>query len=694
MKNILQFLKAKSTILLKLLNIRVKLFIGLLVPVILLGIYGYNSYQMSEKAIINNYEISSKGTLTAVSDYLGLALKIIDEKSLELISSPDIRMYYSKKKGAVDALSNFNQQYTIQANIDLALTSNSFIAGIHIFGENGKGLSTAVPVNDSLYTAFMESSDAKRFEDKTVTYAWVGSHNGLDQMLVNGETKYNTENYAMSIIKKMNPNKGYAVIDISKQQVIDMFGKHELGEGSITGLVLSDGREVLTGTEEKSVFSNLSHYNDALSDVEHSEQYYETINGTKYLFLYSKVEEANAIVCTLIPKDTILKQVENIKKLNIIYVTIACIFAVLMVVFIAGGVSKAISSLMKSISQASKGDLTTKFETKSHDEFRVLSDGISNMIKSMRKLIGEVQEVGSKVNTSAGGMYDTSEELLVAAKDISQTIDDIEKGVVQQASDTEQCLLQMSGLSEQINHVYNNANEIETIADNTKVIAGEGIVMIKELNEKSKATADITHNVIAKIQEFEIQSKNIGGFVSIINDIASQTNLLSLNASIEAARAGDAGRGFAVVADEIRKLADQSVHAANQIQNIVKEITSKTKDTIDTAKQAENIVESQTVSLNKTVQVFDIINEHVNDLANNLINISNGIKKIETAKDDTMDAIQNISAVSEETAAASEEVSATALNQIDSVERMRNAALELANDAKILEDAIKSFKII
>jgi methyl-accepting chemotaxis protein len=231
------------------------------------------------------------------------------------------------------------------------------------------------------------------------------------------------------------------------------------------------------------------------------------------------------------------------------------------------------------------------------------------------------------------------------------------------------------------------------IADNTKIIAGEGIVIVNELNEKSKATADITHNVISKIQEFEIQSKNIAGFVSIINEIASQTNLLSLNASIEAARAGDAGRGFAVVADEIRKLADQSVQAANQIQNIVKEIAAKTMDTIDTAKQAESIVESQTVSLNKTVQVFDFINDHVNDLANNLNNISNGIKQIETAKDDTMDAIQDISAVSQETAAASEEVSATAINQIDSVERLRNAALELANNAKILEESIKIFKI-
>jgi methyl-accepting chemotaxis protein len=278
-----------------------------------------------------------------------------------------------------------------------------------------------------------------------------------------------------------------------------------------------------------------------------------------------------------------------------------------MIIFIAGGVSKAISSLMKSISQASRGDLTTRFNTKRNDEFKILADGISNMMESMRKLIGEVQVVGTKVSGSAGELSNTSEELLTATKGISLTIDDIEKGIVQQSNDTEQCLLKISSLSVQVNEVSNHTSEIERIADNTKNIAGEGIITIDELNKKSKATADITQNVIQKIEEFEIQSKTISGFINVINEIAAQTNLLSLNASIEAARAGDAGRGFAVVAGEIRKLADQSVQASKQIEGIVNEIHRKTEDMVDTAKQAENIVRSQTVALNKTVEALIIL---------------------------------------------------------------------------------------
>jgi methyl-accepting chemotaxis protein len=122
-------------------------------------------------------------------------------------------------------------------------------------------------------------------------------------------------------------------------------------------------------------------------------------------------------------------------------------------------------------------------------------------------------------------------------------------------------------------------------------------------------------------------------------------------------------------------------------------ITDKTKDTVDTAMEAESIVGSQSEALNKTIRVFDNINEHVNNLASNLDSISGGIMKIESAKTDTMDAIQSISAVSEETAAASQEVSATAVSQIDSVERLLMAAQELAADAKKLEESISIFKI-
>jgi methyl-accepting chemotaxis protein len=672
-------------------SIRLKIFVGLLIPIVLLALYGTISYRKTEEAIITNYENSSLDTINAVSDYLNFGLTVIQEKSGELLLDSDIGEYYNRPDGSAET-NYINARHSVESAVQLVKKTNSFISGVHMIGKEAKTVSSEAATQDSIYETFSKSSIVKGFEDKKVKYIWVGEHKDLDGLVSSEKIIYSSANYACSLIRSMNARNGYVVIDVSKQKLLDMFTEYDLGEGSIIAFVTKDGREVVKGSED-SVFAMQSYYQSTIEAEETSGFSYQRYNGKEYLFLYSSVGDMGATICALIPKSTILEQVSGIKTLNKTVVTIAIIFAMITLVLVSGAVGIAISFLSKRIDQAATGDLTTSFDTKRKDEFLHLAKGIGNMLSDMRKLIGEVQEIGGKVSSSAGGVSENSEKLLIATKDISRTIDDIEQGIVQQASDTEQCLLQMASLSDQINQVYTNTNEIGQIANNTKKIASEGIIIIDELNNKAKATTDITHNVIVKIQEFETQSQDIGGFVNIINDIAAQTNLLSLNASIEAARAGDAGRGFAVVANEIRKLADQSVHAAKQIQNIVTMITDKTKDTVDTAMEAESIVGSQSESLNKTIQVFDNINEHVNNLASNLDNISGGIMKIESAKSDTMDAIQSISAVSEETAAASQEVSATAVSQIDSVERLLMAAQELEADAKKLEESISIFKI-
>jgi hypothetical protein len=142
MNKILAFIKTNYKKILKVLNIRIKLMIGLLVPVILLGTYGFISYSTSEKAIIGNYEMSSAGTLNAVSDYLGFGRNTVSENSLELVSDTDVRVYYKKRSGKEDQLVLINLQSSILQNIQLTKKTNSFIVGIHIFGENGKDIST------------------------------------------------------------------------------------------------------------------------------------------------------------------------------------------------------------------------------------------------------------------------------------------------------------------------------------------------------------------------------------------------------------------------------------------------------------------------------------------------------------------------------------------------------------------------
>lgn len=664
-----------------------KLFAALFIPVILIAIFGLVSYKMSETALINNYTGSVSNTLNSLKDFFDFGLTGVSEKSLELAFDSDVIEYYNTKDNA------FDLQKSINNKVLLAKDTNSFISNVMLFSEKGKEITTFSVTPRDVYNTLMETELGDTLGDKTFKYMWVSEHKDLDEKQSNNFNAYNTDLYALSLIRKINKIKGYIVVDISKEQIMKILSNCDMGDKSVLGFVTEDGREILLNTDETSVFSGTQFYQDSISSQKSSDTLFIDYNGDQYLYLYNKLEDIGVTLCAMVPKTTILTQVSGIKSINMVFTAAACILAIAMALIIAGGMLKAITSLRKSILLASEGDLTAGYITKRKDEFLVLSNGISHMLSNMSSLIGKVQDVGSTVSNSAGDLLNTSESLLTATKDISYTLENIGQGIVQQAGDTEQCLQQMNGLSEQINQLFQNTYEIEQIAANTKSIAGKGILIVDELSDKSKATSNITHDVIKKIKDFEAKSQNIGEFVTIINDIASQTNLLSLNATIEAARAGSAGKGFAVVADEIRRLADQSVKAASHINNIVNEILSKTKDTLVTAKDAENIVTSQSESLDKTVIVFNDINEHVNNLVSNLQNIIVGISNVETAKESTLLSIESISAVSEETAAATEELSATSISQIGSADNLRKAALELANDAKNLEESIKRFKI-
>ena len=677
----------KNAFLRRFTGIRTTLLLGFAVPVFLMAVFGIISYNQSSKAVINNYEDIGSNALNAVRDYIFLGIDAISSKSYDLADTNAIKKYYNN----ADTMSEEEKTTAfekVKVDVANAKDSHSFIYALHIIGQQGNSISSVGELPADIYTSFLESEEGKTITAATERYVWVGKHSFLDEKLGNKQI-----NYSISIIRKMSENNGFIIIDVPKTELEHAVSNIKLGEGSIVGFVTSDGVEALANTKETTVFSALDYYKEAAAGNQPNGSSYVTYQGKDFLFLYSKVGSTKAMVCALVPKSSILAQAQSIKFMTVLGVIIASLLALVVGTLIAASIGAEISKLTKSIALAAEGDLTTLFHTKRKDEFLLLSDSLNDMVDSMRGLIEQVASVGNKVNESADSFSHTSSDILTSTKDISLAIDEIEKGVVQQASDTEQCLLQMSNLSDKINQVYNNTYEIEQIAKDTKVIVGDGITTIDELNVKSSATTDITKVVINEIEELELQSASIESFIEVINGIADQTNLLSLNASIEAARAGEAGRGFAVVATEIRKLADQSLKASNQITTVVHNIKEKTIITANSAKQAESIVGSQMEALTKTIKTFENINEHVGNLVNNLNNIAEGVRGIEDAKDDTLDAVRNISAVSQQTATSSEEVSATAINQITSVEYLSQSASELAGEAKRLEEVIQLFRI-
>ena len=349
--------------------------------------------------------------------------------------------------------------------------------------------------------------------------------------------------------------------------------------------------------------------------------------------------------------------------------------------------------MKKQLDKVSKGDLTVEIKTKRRDEFSFLAFDISNMIYNMKELIQKVNDVGKELVLTIDFLANTSKTFVNTTGNIQGAVGDIEAGILQLDENSEYCLTQMITLSDKISLVHENTDRIDSITNSTGQTIHLGIETMEDLNAKAKDTTIITNRVIDIIKLLETKTKQIGSIVEVINGIAEQTNLLSLNASIESARAGAAGRGFAVIASEIRALADNSLKSSNEIQKLINEIVQNINEAVNTAKEAEIIVQLQKVALSNTSKSFTSMDLQIEEMLKETNAIKENVKNMEQARVITEEAIQSISAVSEETTACSDTVSSTVANQISAVSQVDQTIKKLLQDAAILEEAINRFTI-
>lgn len=665
-------------------SIKFRLIGGFIIPLILIIILGVVSYRTASKAIISNYEGATSSTIIKTADYYNLMFSNLEANSKEMISNTDAKNYYSKMYKS-DIANEGNMYTAINKYYQAATISNPTINNIFVICDYGKAIFTCKVTNEKMYEVFAGSDEAKNIDENKLV--WVSSRPCLDQNI--------KSDYGVSLERQFYSNStkpcGYLILDINKEMITEPILNLDLGKGSVVALIAPDGGEINNAEDGENHFVGNDFLDKIVEDTEATDGY-TYVKGGKELFLYSKLE-SGFIICGLVPASIITAQASKILVVTVIVVILAVIIAIGIGGVLSLGIDTSIHIIMKKLNSVAEGDLTTQVKIRRKDEFRVLAGSINNMISKTKGMIEQSAEISKDVSNSAESVTGNAQVLLDATRNITDAITGMEEGIIQQASDSDDCIRQMDVLAEKISLVADNADKISIAAQNARDVVKDGLTSIDELNAKAKDTVQVTAEVISGIESMDEASKKIGSIINAINEIADQTSLLSLNASIEAARAGEAGRGFAVVADEIRKLAEQSAQSANQIKDIVDDIEHKTKETVAVAQRAEEIVNSQTESLRNTVGVFNQIEDHVGGLVNNIGSIQRGMEDIEGAKNITLTSIQSISAVSEENAATVEEVTATAEKQLQAVEELSDEATELSSTAEQLLDTISAFKI-
>ena len=680
-------------------TLRFKMFASFLVPVIFIITLGIVSFSKASVGIQSNYEKATVDTINMAGEFLRFGFESVKATAIQYASDEAIGRYFFNIDDKFAANTNRRK---ISTSLMAKQVTDEFIENVYLISDDISPITTSsVSIDANFLTDFRETEIGTYLDKRKNENLWDGEDAFLDEKLGT-----DSHDYSMRLIRNMINSDAIVIIDTKIDVVEDILADLEFDKSGFLGLVTGDGREIIDyslkaqdssvdieALKAEKVFFNEPFYQEAMDADENSGSKYVEYKGDTYLFMYSKIGETGATLCALMPKATITSQADAIKNVTFIIVIIACLAAVVIAAWLSTGIDKVIKGIISKLKLAAKGDLTVQFDAKRRDEFRILIDEIQTTFANMKDLILQVKELSSEVSESASNVSTTSELFLRSSEDISSAMNEIEQGINQQARDAEECLVQMDSLSQKIEVVSMNTKEIGQIADSTKMSVQDGTVVSEELNQQTQSTIEITTDIIKDIEKLSEKSSSINKIINVINEIANQTNLLSLNASIEAARAGEHGRGFAVVASEIRTLAEQSKTSVDDIKKIIGSIQEDTATAVETARKAEEVLKLQESAVKNTTVSYANINESVEKLMVSLSSITDNVVNIEEARISTLGAIENISAVLEEIAASSNNINQTAANQVDSVENLNKSALNLNSNSEQLVNEVQKFTV-
>jgi len=368
------------------------------------------------------------------------------------------------------------------------------------------------------------------------------------------------------------------------------------------------------------------------------------------------------------------------------------ILATLILTLVRRSVLKPLVEITWAMEQVSQGNLKVQLTGTYSEETRELVSHFNRMLDYLRSSVAQLKKSSGDTLQLAQQLTQTIQQMHGSTEEVSSTIQNISKGAEEQASKVQEAFNIIDRMAGSIQTSAEQLNSAEKAVQRSGTASEDGTQAVQRTIVHMNSIHEVVQNSSREVNELGARSKAIGQVVDVITHIADQTNLLALNAAIEAARAGEYGRGFAVVAEEVKKLADGSAEAANQIASMIREIQKEIDAVVSSMnKGAERVTQGLAVVATAGESLREIQSAS-QEVAEQVQQISHSFESQADQAGKVVEAITNIVAVSEENASSTEEISASTEELTASMEALVAAARQLEGVAQRLKESSANFK--